>query len=105
MTCSQHPCCMFGGLVFARKSTKLHGKLTLPVGQPCFGQKDTDWGSGPAECGISFCPKNEKPLWPPLLTEESIILSGWVQELAMKAGSIKQTILGLVILFFPDTSS
>lgn len=105
MTGSQHPCCMFGGHVFARKSKKLHWKLTLLARQSCFGQKDTDWGSGPAECGFSSCPKNEKLLWPPLLAEENIIISGWVQELKMKAGSVRQTILGLVILFFPDTGS
>lgn len=105
MTGSQHPCYMFGGHVFARKSTKLHWKLTLLARQPCFGQKDTYWGSGPAEYGISSCPKNEKPSWLPLLTEENITISRWVQEFKMKAGSVKRTILGLVILFFPDTSS
>lgn len=62
MTGSQHSCCIFGGHVLARKSTKLNWKLTSLARQPCFGQKDTDWGSGPIECGISSCPKNEKPL-------------------------------------------
>lgn len=36
------------------------------------------------------------------LCQESITISGWVQGLKMRAGGIKQIILGFVVLLFPD---